>query len=461
MTMIAQHPCLTNTMRPTHPKPINTGQRRSIVFLYRPRGILGESNLRTFRRVAERYDFQPIIVAERPEIIDEALNLGGAVHFLPSLEDGDAVVNKVRQLTHNHNIAHIIADYERDVETAARCRNEFGIDGGIMADVAERFRDKTVMHAVASAIPDRVFHIPDALPTLQDQAAVMEFAQRYDFHIIVKHRRGSGTRQVHAITSESALALFLREHRSELEDYRAEEFLKSDAPQFHVDTLVHDGKILFEVPSQYSYNPLDYRTAQFPGTISAYFDRSELVQRVRQANQQVIHGLGLEMGVTHAEFFVVGGELVFGEIGARMGGGPIRQMIYELSGVDLAAAWIRMIADPDFQSAPITPQHAHGLHAEVGALILTGSQLPYMPDMSQLPSLFGSGMIYADLLTRRDFTTDEPKFSADGVGYCLFSGDARFQVMQDFARFHQFVDDQRLPPLPRHGQAGKSAGVGA
>ena len=60
-----------------------------------------------------------------------------------------------------------------------------------------------------------------------------------------------------------------------------------------------------------------------------------VARELRRLAEQVIHLIGIDDCVTHAEFKVVGEQPVLLEIGARMGGGSIRQVVRNATGVDL------------------------------------------------------------------------------------------------------------------------------
>ncbi|WP_427180877.1 hypothetical protein [Paenibacillus sp. TC-CSREp1] len=65
-----------------------------------------------------------------------------------------------------------------------------------------------------------------------------------------------------------------------------------------------------------------------------------MILRIQDVNRQVISALGINQSVTHAELFVTPeGEVVFGEIGARIGGSHVMPpCIKNTHGVDLFEA---------------------------------------------------------------------------------------------------------------------------
>jgi len=72
--------------------------------------------------------------------------------------------------------------------------------------------------------------------------------------------------------------------------------------------------------------------------------RTKNERALKQMNEQILRSLGIDNGVTHAEFIKAheDGEFYFLEIAARVGGAFVSDMIEMASGINLWQEWARL-----------------------------------------------------------------------------------------------------------------------
>lgn len=249
----------------------------------------------------------------------------------------------VRAATGSQKVKQVFALAEQDVYRAALLRREFGCPG---LDPAETiyFRDKNAMTARVAelGIPVADSCQPHTLTT------VRSFAARVGYPIVAKPFDGVSCTDTYKISNADELdnlwpAIGERRH-----DYRVEAFVQGR--QFHLDTIVRDGQVLFDAIAEYGANILE--TVGHSPIHSVLHQQTDHQQMV-DAHHLLLRELGLSTGIAHTEFFLrPDGTAVFGETAARMAGGYIPMMYHGAFGLDLAYNWIRTELDPTYMPEP-------------------------------------------------------------------------------------------------------------
>lgn len=309
---------------------------RSILVVYRPAAGRYAAQFRSILTAASELDVRTVVLLPDGERAPET---DGLPCYHADLEDTAAVRAAVDRIVAEHSIERIFPLFEGDVLPASRCRKDHRIPG-LTPDQALNFRDKNVMHRRAEELGVRVARSCQPL-TL---GTVAEFAEEVGYPVVVKPFAGWACGSTYRVDSAEQLARVWAEMGDDRHDYRVEEFVHGT--EFHVDSLFQDGEVVFEQLSQYTYSVLEYRDEP-GGTISRKHHLSASEQRVLELNAVVLRGFGLRTGVVHAEFFLLDdGSVVFGEAGARAGGGSIVPAIEAGRGINLAGEWCRLELDP-------------------------------------------------------------------------------------------------------------------
>ncbi|WP_431782432.1 ATP-grasp domain-containing protein [Streptomyces chumphonensis] len=319
-----------------------TPDPRSVLVVYRPAAGRYRAQFRAVVDAASDLGVRTVVLL--PDGWRAPAEATGLPHYHADLEDTASVRAAVDRVVRDHRVERIFPLFEGDVLPAARCRRDHGIPG-LTPDQALNFRDKNVMHRRAQELGIRVARSarPDTI------GAVAEFARDVGYPLVVKPYAGWACGNTYRVDSRAQLDEVWREMGDDRYEYRVEEFVSGT--EHHVDSLMQDGEIVFEQLSRYTYSVLEY--ADEPGgTISRKHAVSAGEQRVLDLNAVVLRGFGMRTGVAHAEFFLGDdGEVVFGEVGARAGGGSIVPAIEAGRGINLAGEWCRLELDASHRPA--------------------------------------------------------------------------------------------------------------
>jgi biotin carboxylase len=273
---------------------------------------------------------------------------------MPTLTVREHMINAVSYLARTHPIGRLVALDEFDLEMAAALREHLRLPG--MGETKTRyFRDKLAMRMRARS---REIRVPDFCPVFNHEA-LRSFLARVPGPWVMKPRSSASAIGIRKIRHAEEIWPIIDQLGDAQSHYLVEQFVPGEV--FHVDSIVTDKKVRFAVASRYGAPPL---TVSHDGGIftSRMLPRhSPLAKELRQINRQVIKGLGLGEGVTHAEFIRShSGELYFLEIAARVGGANIAEMIEAATGLNLWREWARVeLATPDRPYEVTPPRELH------------------------------------------------------------------------------------------------------
>ncbi|MER0241894.1 ATP-grasp domain-containing protein [Streptomyces sp. HSW2009] len=314
---------------------------RSILVVYRPAAGRYTAQFRSVAGAAAELGVDTVVLLPSGESAPETEQFPC---YYADLDDTAAVRAAVDTIVAEHRIERIFPLFEGDVLPASRCRRDHDIPG-LTPDQALNFRDKNVMHRRAEELGVRVARScrPDTV------GAVAEFAETVGYPLVIKPYAGWACGNTYRVEDRAELDRVWSEMGDDRHEYRVEEFIRGT--EYHVDSLFQGGDPVFEQLSQYTYSVLDYRDEP-GGTISRKHHLTPAEQRIIALNTVVLRGFGLDTGVVHAEFFLLDdGEVVFGEAGARAGGGSIVPAIEAGRGINLAGEWCRLELDPQHRPA--------------------------------------------------------------------------------------------------------------
>jgi biotin carboxylase len=113
---------------------------------------------------------------------------------------------------------------------------------------------------------------------------------------------------------------------------------------YHVDSVTSEREVVFAEAHAYGAPPLDTSHQGGVFTTRTLARDEEEARALREINGDLIEGLGLMRGVTHAEFLKAhaDGKFYFLEIAARVGGAYIADMIEAATGINLWREWARL-----------------------------------------------------------------------------------------------------------------------
>ncbi len=235
-----------------------------------------------------------------------------------------------RQFDDLQGVTHAVAGTESGVVAAAVARQMIGsVRPGIRAAI--RCRDKLAMKQFLSA--RRIPLIPWRLITGSDSAESL--GALFGWPVVVKQPASSGGRGLQMARNAGEL-------RSLMEPgLIAEQF--TDAAEASVETIVQDSRILLESMTRYVVKRhVNLVPAALPPEVS---------RELLELNRRVIEVLGIDHGITHAEYYLGDGGISFGEIAWRPPGGYIMDLIELAYGVDAWDAFLR--AELELPTPPI------------------------------------------------------------------------------------------------------------
>ncbi len=226
----------------------------------------------------------------------------------------------------------VFAPSEYDLLAAATIRDKFGIPGMTGAQTL-CFRDKVRMK-------QRVSAAGLAVPRFSECGSLAEasdFADSVGYPLVLKPRRGMGSRGIHVVSDRRELTAAWPQINPA--EYELEEFVTGTI--YHVDGLVYGGRLAFGHVSRYLRTCLDTAHNRVPlGSVAV--DDPVLGPALRDFAMSCLTALALQAGAFHLEIILNGAKPVFLEAGARVGGGQIRFVFQDLYGIDIMREWAGM-----------------------------------------------------------------------------------------------------------------------
>lgn len=292
--------------------------------------------------------------------------------YTPDLAKYQDVINTVTWMARGWEIDVIFPLDEFEVELVAMLNEHMRLSGMGVSQM-RRFRDKLTMRDIARAndIP-----IP-GYNRIINYDELRAFMDEIEPPWMLKPRMEAGAMGIRKIHDSEQLWRALDELGDKQSYYLLEQFLPGDV--YHVDTLSVDGKSVFVSYQKYANPPIDIYQGGGIFSTQTVKRRSKDERELKKMNEKIIRGLGINNGVTHAEFIKAhaDGELYFLEVAARVGGAFVSDMIEMGTGVNLWREWARlevaMLNGEKYKLPEVKKQYA--------GLVLTLSRQEY-PDTS-------------------------------------------------------------------------------
>ena len=256
---------------------------------------------------------------------------------MPTTHNVDEVLRGVSYLARTRSIDRIVALDDFDVETAAALREHFRMPG-IGATLARRFRDKLAMRVAAhqAGLP-----VPDFVPIF-NYDRIREYLDRVPPPWVLKPRSEAAAVGISKLGSPDELWPLLDTLGDKQSFYLLERYVPGEV--YHVDSIVCEREVCFAEAHRYGKPPMDVAHGGGVFTTRTLPRGSDDERTLKDLNRRVIAALGLERGVTHAEYIKGDddGRCYFLEIAARVGGANIADGIEAATGVNLWAEWANL-----------------------------------------------------------------------------------------------------------------------
>jgi biotin carboxylase len=224
-----------------------------------------------------------------------------------------------------------------DLEIAAMLREHLRVPG--MGDTTTRyFRDKLAMRTRAQSAGLRV---PDFVHLLND-AKINAFIERVPAPWVVKPRSSAGAIGIKKAASKEELWEIIDKLGDDRPGYVLERYVRGDV--FHVDSLVHDSRVVFQRASRYGRPPLDVSHGGDVFTSRILPPSTDDSRSLLDMNTLVLGAMRLVRGSSHTEFIrgADDGQLYFLETSARVGGAHLAEMVEAATGINPWREWARV-----------------------------------------------------------------------------------------------------------------------
>ncbi|MFO0760242.1 MAG: ATP-grasp domain-containing protein [Byssovorax sp.] len=242
-------------------------------------------------------------------------------------------LNAVCYLNRTVKFDRIIPFDDLEVETTSTLREHLRVPG--MGDTTARvFRDKLAMRVLAREmnipVPEftGVLHYPD----------IEAFTRRVEPPYMLKPRQEAASAGIKKITSVDQLWQEIHA-LGDMQSYcLIEKYIPGDV--YHVDAIVSEGEIKLMECHKTGIPPFDVSHGGGVFSTMTVERGSDDDQKLRATASAVLKSFKLLRGTAHVEFIKgQDGVVYFLEIGARVGGGHIAELVEISTGVNLWREW--------------------------------------------------------------------------------------------------------------------------
>lgn len=258
---------------------------------------------------------------------------GADVATVRSRRDLGAVVSAAERVAEQRSLAGVVAATEGSVLAGGAVRSRLDLPG-LDFDGALAVTHKTAMKRRAERHGLPV--VPYA--PMDDVTQLEAIGDRVGWPVIVKPSMGAGTQYMTIVRNpREAAAWRAATGAPDLAHvpgnaWHVERCIDVNA-EWHCDGVVSGGRVRFASVARY-LDPVLHCVGRVFGSRIRLPGTSEW-DLIIDLHARAVRAFRLQDAVTHLEILGSGGRLYFGEMAARVGGGPIADMVRESWGVDL------------------------------------------------------------------------------------------------------------------------------
>lgn len=266
------------------------------------------------------------------------------VKTVPDDAKMDDYIRAVANIAGSQPIHRIVGMDEFDVLTAAKAREHLQVEGGMSSTYALRFRDKLMMRNMASAAGiscpqfSEVFNLAGVDEYLKTAAGPWIIKPRTEVSAF-GIRKCETPEQVWDTLKGLDNRNTWRDHPSQ---FLIEQFIIGDV--FHVDSVVHNGKVVAAGVSQYGKTPMQVSHQGGIFSTSILPHKSKERKELEKLNKDLLKAFDYKQGIAHAEFLrsAETGEFYLLEVAARVGGAYIANVLEQAAGFSLWREWAKL-----------------------------------------------------------------------------------------------------------------------
>jgi biotin carboxylase len=260
---------------------------------------------------------------------------------MPDNLNPEQIVNTVSWMARGRRVDRVVALDEFDLETAALLREHMRLPG-LGVTTTAFYRDKLAMRMGARAAG---FRVPEFCRVL-NYDELRAYMASVPAPWLLKPRTSASALGIRKIHEPEQLWRTLDELGDRQSHFVMERFVPGEI--FHVDSIVSERKVVFSAVHQYGRPPMQVMHEGGVFTTRTVDRASSDSKDLSTFNAALAPALGLQRGVTHAEYIKAhgDGQIYFLEIAARVGGAFISDLVQASTGVNLWREWARLeVAD--------------------------------------------------------------------------------------------------------------------
>ncbi len=315
---------------------------------------------------------------------------------------------------------------DRTVPILAFLNQQLGLDG-IQPETARVFTDK---YAMRNALAGSDVRMP-RYAEVASVADALKAIEQWGYSAILKPKDSQSSFGVFKVDNETQLRACFAASLKESHDGKilVEEFIEGTEVTVEGFSLHGQCYVLaISEKEHYSFNPCVARRLVYPPN----FD-DETLARVRETAEKVVNALGLQDGLSHAEYRMRDGAPYLIEVAARGGGCRIASVIIKhVSGVDAYEMLIRRSLGDEVEMPPRRMRAANleFLHFEPGKV----------KAIRGLEEVHSSGLVCdIDLHFGVGDTIKPPTDDKSRIGYFISLGETRAEIDKKAARVREMV----------------------
>ena len=269
----------------------------------------------------------------------------------------EQILNTVSWMARGRRFDRVVALDEFDQETAASIREHWRIAGMNLSTTAF-YRDKLAMRQGAQ---DEGFLVPPFSRVL-NYDELRAYMARVPGPWLLKPRSEASALGIRKIHESQQLWCALDDLGDRQSHFLLEQFIPGDI--FHVDSIVNEGRVVFSCAHQYGRPPMQVMHEGGVFTTRTLDRASAEWLELTELNSRLAPSMGMEQGVTHAEYIRSHADrrFYFLEIAARVGGAFIVDLVQAATGVNLWREWAR-IEVAGLRGEPYTPPETYTEYA--------------------------------------------------------------------------------------------------
>lgn len=284
--------------------------------------LIGANKKEFAKKFEERKNIRRILIVEKWYKNLYSSDKYRVIKYVKSINDFVEVLEATKEIHKLIKIDSIIAVSERAIPITGYLRDCFGIEGISYKDTLI-FTDKYFMKKKFSKLGYSLSC------TKLNKSKINNYKK---FPIIIKPRYGSAAKGVQKINNLREFEMALKS--VENENVIVEPYMNVKK-EFHIDSIVINGKVSFYSISEYFTPILNRKHDDILGSFMIN-KKHPLFHKLSEMNINIIKSLNLNSSyVTHAEFLLDEyNNLCLGEIACRPGGGKITELISVVYNID-------------------------------------------------------------------------------------------------------------------------------